>query len=276
MASAIHRSNVISRTPESQDDAVKLATVLLNMYKTDDDATVREHAHQAVADVKALLSSAVAEKVVRSLYDDAKDRKVSAPSSKTLRDVTQMVQASVQRQHVKDATASKIRLNDFWRKMKERSREQTGATQSKSTRGGRIEIDRDFEARSRVRAPPGGKVPITSAAVGFVNTEERTISIVRHPPPPADLERLRRLRMQRTEKQAEKRVRRETTSERWYGGSGFKRTQSTAQDGEAGGRVIDSLNMRPTYTPRAWGTTKLPKDVRAPPRQESNRDYVDY
>jgi len=274
MANAVHRRTTTAREDESQDDAEKLIAVLLKVYSTDSDATVRDHAQQAVADVKALLSSTVAEKAVTLFNKDAKDRKVSAPSSKTLRDVTQMVQASVQRQHLKDGTASKIRLNEFWRKMKERTREQeSGATQSQSTRGGIIEINRDFEARSKPRVPPGGKVPLTRETTGFKQTGERTMRIVRHPQPTAELERLRRLRLQRSEKSAEKRVRREVASERWYGGGDFKRPQSDTQTVD---RPTDSLNARPTYTPRSWGMTKLPKEMRAPPRQELSRDDVNY
>ena len=276
IANTIHKRSA-SKREQTQGNAEKLIAVLLKLCNTDDVALVREHAQRGIVNVSALLSSTAAQRAVTLFDDGGTDERAAAPSSKTLRDVTQMIHASVERQHAKDSTASKLRLNDFWRKMKEKQRP---TEHSESTRGGVVEIHRDVQDTSKSSAPPGGRVPLIGETIGFKKSTERTVSIVRTPLPTEELERLRRLRLQRAEKSADKRARRDVTSERWYGAEGFKKKQPSSEsalDNDVGngspeqvGRVSakEELNKRPTYTPREWGTTKLPKDIRAPPKRD--------
>ena len=147
----LHRKKM---TDSPQKDADKLLAVLLKVFNTDGDSQVRGAAENALKDVKALMSEEQAAESL-ALYDektDPRDARGSAPSRKILREVTAAIHASVERQHEQDATASKLRMNEFWRKMKERSNVNTTSQPRVSTKGGKVEVTaRDKELTFRTR-----------------------------------------------------------------------------------------------------------------------------
>lgn len=269
----LHRKKM---TDSPQKDADKLLAVLLKVFNTDGDSQVRGAAENALKDVKALMSEEQAAESL-ALYDektDPRDARGSAPSRKILREVTAAIHASVERQHEQDATASKLRMNEFWRKMKERSNVNTTSQPRVSTKGGKVEVTaRDKELTTR--STPGGRLPIVKDSIGFKRRDKCAAAvIVRHPPPASEHDALDRQKKERNAIRAKRLIAREATQERWYGGENFSRNQRAAsisndivEPKKSAMSKIDELNKRPTITPPSYGLTRLPKEFRTRPRK---------
>ena len=137
-------------------DTDKLMAVLLKIINTDADTRVRTAAENALAKVRTLFEDD--KMMVNALvaYDERANhtQRGAAPSREVLRNVRTLLHDSVERQHAKDETAAKLRLNEFWRNMRERSSPPTDANQP--TRGGRVEIERQSGGNDGRTAPAGG------------------------------------------------------------------------------------------------------------------------
>lgn len=257
-----------------QKDTDKLIAVLLKIVNTDDNAGVRAAAERGISDMRALLSDDSALTAI-TLYDessDVRDVRGAAPSRETLHNVSAIIHSSVERQRQKDETISKLRLNEFWRKMKEREHSGNSHRQAKSTRGGRVEIERDSDPSKGPAPPIGGRMTMVKGTTGFKRVpDQATPKIVRHPPPPPPTERLERQRRARSALHADRLAKREAASDRWYGGENFRRQRSIeSANNEASEVVVSSniaaLNERPTFTAPRYGTTKVPREFRRAPR----------
>lgn len=251
-------------------DTDKLMAVLLKIINTDADTRVRTAAENALAKVRTLFEDD--KMMVNALvaYDERANhtQRGAAPSREVLRNVRTLLHDSVERQHAKDETAAKLRLNEFWRKMRERSSPSTDANQP--TRGGRVEIERQSGGNDG-RTAPGGRLPVVKESTGYRKADRGTRKIVRHPPQRPTSAAIEREQMNRRTVRAERLAKREAASERWYGGENFRRSQRATGDTTDGSKILsksDALNERPTITAPAFGISKVPKEFCRPPRRD--------
>ena len=251
-------------------DTDKLMAVLLKIINTDADTRVRTAAENALAKVRTLFEDD--KMMVNALvaYDERANhtQRGAAPSREVLRNVRTLLHDSVERQHAKDETAAKLRLNEFWRNMRERSSPPTDANQP--TRGGRVEIERQSGGNDG-RTAPGGRLPVVKESTGYRKADRGTRKIVRHPPQRPTSAAIERGQMNRRTVRAERLAKREAASERWYGGENFRRSQRATGDTTDGSKILsksDALNERPTITAPAFGISKVPKEFCRPPRRD--------
>jgi len=250
-------------------DTDKLMAVLLKIINTDADARVRAAAENALVKVRTLFEDD--QTMVNALvaYDEKANhtQRGAAPSREVLRNVRTLLHESVERQHAKDETAAKLRLNEFWRNMRERS--SPSIDDKSSTRGGRVEIERQSGGNDG-RTASGGRLPVVKESTGYRKANRGTRKIVRHPPERPTSEAIERELMNRRTVRADRLAKREAASERWYGGENFRRSQRTGGDTTEDSKILsksDALNERPTITAPSFGISKVPKEFRRPPRR---------
>ena len=271
MATSMHRHLYGKHAiGEPQRDADKLFAVLLKIFNTDSDARVRTAAENGLSYVKSLMSEDQASEAL-ALYDeksDSRNIRGAAPSREVLREVRAAIHSSVERQHQKDETVSKLRMNEFWRKMKDKREVSASQGIKSSTKGGKVEITRKSEAtESTPRVRQGGRVPLVKESVGFRNDARAPVTIVRHPQPQPPHEAIKRQQTQRSDARAKRLAAREAASERWYGGQNFKRDRATASESAEGqdsastsAKKQEVLNKKKTITAQ-YGMS-IPKEFK--------------
>ena len=161
----------------------------------------------------------------------------AAPSREVLRNVRTLLHDSVERQHAKDETAAKLRLNEFWRNMRGDLVHPRMLINPPEEESG---IERQSGGNDG-RTAPGGRLPVVKESTGYRKADRGTRKIVRHPPQRPTSAAIEREQMNRRTVRADRLAKREAASERWYGGENFRRSQRATGDTTDGSKVLSSL-----------------------------------